>query len=61
MFTWQMERQRFEEVAISPEPGTVRTLRRERKMFASNYFRNSPHCFIRIHPAIVIYEQLVVY
>jgi hypothetical protein len=61
MFTWQMQWQLFEEVAISPEPGTGCTLRRERKMFASDYFHKSPHCFIGIHLAIVIYEQLVVY
>jgi hypothetical protein len=52
MFTWQMERQRFEEVAISPEPGTVSAFRLERKMFASNHLRKSPHCFIGIHLAM---------
>jgi hypothetical protein len=61
MFTWQMERQPFEEVAISPESGPVSTLRRERNIFASNHFHESPHRFTGIHPAIVIYEQLVVY
>ncbi len=61
MFTWQMERQPFEEVAISPESGPVSTLRRERNIFASNHFHKSPHRFTGIHPAIVIYEQLVVY
>jgi hypothetical protein len=61
MFTWQMERQTFEEVAISPESGPTSTLRRERNIFASDCFRKSPHCFSGIHPAIVIYEQLVLY
>jgi hypothetical protein len=60
MFTWQMQWQLFEEVAISPELGTVCALHRERKTFASNCFRKSPRCFIGIHPTIVIYEQLVV-
>jgi len=61
MFTWQMQRQPFEEVAISPEPGTVGPLCRERKMLASNNFRKPPHRFVRIHLAIVIHEQPVVY
>jgi hypothetical protein len=61
MFTWQMQRQPFEEVAISPEPGAVSALGRERKMLASNNFRKPPHRFIRIHLAIVIHEQPVVY
>ena len=61
MFTWQMQRQPFEEVAISPEPGAVSALGRERKMFASNNFRKPPHRFVRIHLAIVIHEQPVVY
>ena len=54
MFTWQMQRQAFEEVVISPEPGAVGALRGERKMFVSNSFRKSPPRFIRIHLAIVI-------
>jgi hypothetical protein len=61
MFTWQMQGQPFEEVAISPEPGAVSALGRERKMLASNSFRKPPHRFIRIHLANVIYEQPVVY
>ena len=61
MFTWQMQRQPFEEVAISPEPGAVSALGRERKMLASNNFRKPPHRFVRIHLAIVIHEQPVVY
>jgi len=61
MFTWQMQRQPFEEVAISPEPGAVSALGRERKMLASNNFRKPSHRFIRIHLAIVIYEQPIVF
>jgi len=61
MFTWQMQRQPVEEVAISPEPGTVGLLCRECKMFASNNFRKLLHWFVSIHFAIVIHEQPVVY
>jgi hypothetical protein len=61
MFTWQMQGQPFEEVAISPEPSAVSALGGERKMLASNNFRKPPHRFIRIHLANVIYEQPVVY
>jgi hypothetical protein len=61
MFTWQMQRQPFEEVAISPQPDTVSALGRERKVFALNNFRKSPHRFVGIHLANVIHEQLVVY
>jgi hypothetical protein len=61
MFTRQMQRQPFEGVAISPEPGTVSTLCRERKMFASNNFRKPPQRFVGIRLAIVIHEQPVVY
>jgi hypothetical protein len=61
MFTWQLQGQPFEEVAISPEPGAVSALGRERKVLASNNFRKPPHRFIRIHLAIVIHEQPVVY
>ena len=52
MFTWQMQRQPFEEVAISPEPGTVSTLCREHKIFASNNFRELPHHVVRCHLAL---------
>ena len=62
MFTGQMQRQPFAEVAISPEPSAVSALGRECKMLASNNFRRSPHRrFIRIDLVIVIYEQPVVY
>ena len=61
MFIWQMQRQPFEEVAISPEPGAVGALGRERKVFALNNFRKSPHRFVGIHLAIAIHEQAVVY
>jgi hypothetical protein len=61
MFTWQMQRQPFEEVAISPEPGRVGPLCRERKILAANNFRKSPHRLIRIYLAIAIFEQPVVY
>jgi hypothetical protein len=61
MFTWQMQRQPFEEIAISPEPGALGALCRKRERFASNNFRKPPHCFIRIHLAVSIHEQPVVY
>ncbi len=61
MFTWQMQREPFEEVAISPEPGAVSALGCECKMLASNNFRKPPHRFVGIHLAIVIHEQPVVY
>lgn len=61
MFTWQMRRRPFEEVAISPEPGAVSASGRERKMFASNNFRKPSHRFVGIHWADVIHEQPVVY
>ena len=61
MFTWQMQRQPFEEVAISPEPGTISALGCECKIFASNDFLKSPHGFIGLHLGVLIYEQSVVY
>jgi hypothetical protein len=61
MFTWQMQRQPFEGVAISPEPGTASALCREREMFASNNSRKFPHRSVRIHSAILIHEQPVAY
>jgi hypothetical protein len=61
MFTWQMQRHLFEEVAISPEPGAVSALGRECKMLASINFRKSAQRFVRIHLAIVIHEQPVVH
>ena len=61
MFTWRMQGQPFEEVAISPEPGAVGAPGRERKVFASNNFRKPLHRFVGIHLAIVIHEQAVVY
>jgi hypothetical protein len=61
MFTWQMQWQPFEEVAISPEPGAVGALGRESKVFASNNLRKPPHRFVGIHLAISIHEQPVVY
>jgi hypothetical protein len=61
MFTWQMQREPFDEVAISPEPGAVSALGRERKVFLLNNFRKSPHRFFGIRLAIVIHEQPVVY
>ena len=60
MFTWQIQRQPFEEVAIPPEPGALSALGRERKVLASNHFRKPPHRFIPIHLAIAIHEQPVV-
>jgi hypothetical protein len=61
MFTWHTQRQPFQEVVISPESGAVIVLCRERKAFASNNFRKSPHRFVRILMAIVIHEQPAVY
>jgi len=61
MFTWHTQRQPFEEVAISPEPGAASALGCECKMLASNNFRKPPHRFIRFLLAIVTYEQPVVY
>jgi hypothetical protein len=60
MFTWQMQRQPFEELAISPKPSAVSAPGRERKMLASNNLGKSPHRSGSIHFAIVIHEQLVV-
>ena len=60
-FTWHAQRQPFEEVAISPEPGAASALGREFKMLASNNFRKSPHRFVRIQLAVLIHEQAVVY
>jgi hypothetical protein len=61
MFTWQMQRQPFEEVAISPELGTVSPCGCKRKVFTANDFLQSPHRFIGIHLTILIHEQSVVY
>ena len=61
MFTWQMQREAFEEVAISVEPIAVSALGRECKILASNNVPKSPHRFIRVHLAILIHEQPVVY
>jgi hypothetical protein len=61
MFTWQMQWQPCEEAAISPQSGAVSALGSERKMVASDNFRKPPQCFIRIHFAIAIHEQPVVY
>ena len=61
MFTWQMQGQPFGEVAISPERGPVSALGRECKILASNNFGKSAQRFVRIHLAIVIHEQPVVY
>jgi len=61
MFTWQMQRQPFDEMATSPEPGAVIAFCRECKVFASNNFRKPLPCFVRIHLAVVIHEQTVVY
>jgi len=61
MFIWQMQRQPFEEVEISPEPGAASALARECKMLVYNNFRRSPYRFIRIHLPIAIHEQPVVY
>jgi hypothetical protein len=61
MFTWQMQRQPFEELAMFPEPRAVSALDRERKMLASNNLGKSPHRFGSVHLAIVIHEQPVLY
>jgi hypothetical protein len=61
MFTWQMNRQPFEEVAISPEPDAAGALQGECKMLALNNFRKPLDRFIRVQLAIVIHEQPVVY
>jgi hypothetical protein len=58
---FEMQWKPSEAVAISPEPGAVIALWRERKVFASNNFRRPPHWFVRIHLAIVLHEQPVVY
>jgi hypothetical protein len=59
MFTLQMQRQPFDEAAISPDPGAVIALCRECKVVVSNNFLKSLHRFVPIHLAIVIYEQPV--
>ena len=56
-----MQRQPFEEVAISREPGAASSFSRQRKILASNDFGKLPRCFIRIPLAFVILEQLDVY
>lgn len=61
MFTWQMQGQPLEEVAISPEPRVASALGRERKVFASKNSRKPPHRFIRVHLAVVMLEQTVLY
>jgi len=61
MFTWHTQRQPFEEVAISREPGAVRPFCRDRKMLAWNNLCNSLHRLASIHLDIVIHEQAVVY
>ncbi|HWY31615.1 MAG TPA: hypothetical protein VNX46_12720, partial [Candidatus Acidoferrum sp.] len=61
MSTLQMQLQPFEEVSIAPEPGRLSPLCRDRKIFASNSFGESPHPFVGIHLAIFIHEQPDVY
>jgi hypothetical protein len=56
-----MKREPIGVVAISREPGAITALRQERKMFEWNKIRKPPHRFVRIHLAIVIHEQAVVY
>lgn len=51
MLTGQMQRQVFEEVAISHAPNTLSPLGCECKMFASNAFLESPHRFLALHSA----------
>jgi hypothetical protein len=48
-------------VAISPEPGAITALRRERKMPPPNDLRNTPHHFFGIYSDILIYEPPVAY
>jgi hypothetical protein len=50
-FTWHTQRQPFEEVAISPEPGVATALGCEFKMLASNNFRKTLHYFVRFYLA----------
>ena len=54
MLTWQMQRQPFEEAALSPERRGASALGRERKILASNNFRKAPHWFGSVHLDIVI-------
>jgi hypothetical protein len=61
MFTGQMQGQRFEEVAIPPEPSAIIAFCREFKVFALNNFRRPPDRFVGIHLPITIHEQPVVY
>ena len=55
----QMKWKPFEVVAISPEPGAVTALFRERRMLPLNHFRESAHRLVGIHLAILIREPLV--
>ena len=61
LFTRQMKRKPFEVVAISPEPGAVSPLSGERKMLPPKHFRESAHCFIGVHTAILIHGPPVGY
>jgi len=56
-----MKQKSFDVVAISPQPGAITARHRERKMFPSKDFRKPIVRFFGIHPAILIYEPLVVY
>jgi hypothetical protein len=59
MFTWQMQRQPFEEFAVSPEPSAVSAPGRERKILVSNNFRKPPLRFARIPMAIAYTNNLL--
>jgi hypothetical protein len=61
LFARQMMTKPFELVTISPEPGAVTPLSGERKVLPPKHFRNSAHCFIGIHTAILIHEPPVIH
>ncbi len=60
LFTWQMQRNGFEELAMSPEAGAIIGLGRQCKVLVASNFRKLPHRFIRVQLALVD-EELVVY
>jgi hypothetical protein len=60
-FTRQMRWNACQIVAISPEPGGVAALGRQRKVFASNHLCKPEHRLSGSYAIIVIYEQVVVY
>ena len=57
MFAWQMHGIFFEDAAISPQPGSVAGVRGKGEGCGLPNFRESAHCFNRIHSSISRYEQ----